>query len=247
MSDFREYLNVYKFDCTLPGSGEKVEFKPITTGQLKTLLTYEGEDDPMVIEEALDKLMSSAIVSEGFDITDLYLQDRFYLLVEIRKRTKGSKYKFTQICRHCNSETLQSIDINKMKVNKPTKVDNWVKMNDDISVKLSYIKRIHNIEAHEVLKSLSNYNEMSETQRETEMTILTHAATIESVKTPKGKEAPDLLERQYLLENVRTGAYEDVKKWHEKNDFGLEFKFTYKCLHCKKKETASVPTEGFFV
>ena len=96
--DFRNYLNVYEFNTTLPGSGEEVTFRPITTGQLKKLLIYENETDPMVIEGALDDLISSCIVNEDFNINDLYLQDRFFLLVEIRKKSKGENYSFQYNC-----------------------------------------------------------------------------------------------------------------------------------------------------
>jgi hypothetical protein len=71
MSDFKKYLNVYEFETTLPGSGEVIKYKPITTGQLKKLLIYEDDDDPSIIEEALDDLITSSVISEGFDVTDL--------------------------------------------------------------------------------------------------------------------------------------------------------------------------------
>ena len=122
-----------------------------------------------------------------------------------------------------------------------------MKKTQEQNVKLVYIKRKHNIEAFETLKNIESYNEMTKTQKDTEMTILTHAASIESVKTPKGKEAPELLDKQFLLENCPTDGYDKVKKWHKDNDFGMEFKFIFKCVHCKRKETVNVPTEGFFV
>jgi hypothetical protein len=135
-----------------------------------------------------------------------------------------------------------------MKVKKLSKkVDQWVKVDNEITVKLSHIKRGHSIEAYEVLKNIEGYDKMSVTQKNTETTILTHAASIEYVKTPKSEEKPILLEKQFLLENVPTDGYDRVKKWYKNNDFGMDFRFIFKCAHCKKKETVDVPTEGFFV
>ena len=88
MSDFKKYLNVYEFETTLPGSGVTIKFKPITTGQMKKLLVYENETDPSMVEEAMDELINSSVSTEGFDVKDVWLQDRFFLLVEIRRKTK---------------------------------------------------------------------------------------------------------------------------------------------------------------
>ena len=60
--DFRKYLNVYEFETTLPGTGDTVKFKPMTTGQLKKMLVYENSTNPMTVEKALDELISSSII-----------------------------------------------------------------------------------------------------------------------------------------------------------------------------------------
>ena len=55
MSDFKKYLNVYQFETTLPGTGELIQFKPITTGQIKKLLVYEGSENLNIIENILPR------------------------------------------------------------------------------------------------------------------------------------------------------------------------------------------------
>jgi len=247
VSNFKEFLNVYEFDCTLPGSGKKIKFKPITTGQLKELLIYEDETDPMVIEEALDKLISSSVVTKDFDIRDLYLQDRFFLLLEIRKATKGEKYEFTQSCNKCGSQTLHSIDLNKLKTIKlKRKINSKIKINDNISIDLSIIKRKNQLEASEIIKS---FDDISDSQRLTEMALLIHASTIESVTTPNGVEALDILDKKYILENIPTSIYEEIKEWHNKHDFGIEFTFNFECSKkdCENKEDVNIPLDNFFV
>ena len=118
MSDFKNYLNTFVFDTVLPGSGKTIKFKPITTGQLKNMLLYQDVEDAGKIELALDQLITECVVSEDFDINDLYLQDRFFLLVEIRKCSKGNVYSFQAKCGSCDSQTMINITLNNLIVNK---------------------------------------------------------------------------------------------------------------------------------
>jgi hypothetical protein len=143
MSDFKKYLNVYEFECELPGSKKKVKFKPLTTGQMKKLLIYEGEEDEVKVEGALDELISSAIITKDFNIEELYLQDRFFLLVELRKKTKGSLYKFQINCPECGSQSIIKIGLDKLPVKKLEKEEEEIKIDDNISLVLSQIKRYY--------------------------------------------------------------------------------------------------------
>ena len=54
---FYDHVNVYDFSCELPGSKETIQFKPVSTGQIKKLLTYENESNYVLQEQALDDLI----------------------------------------------------------------------------------------------------------------------------------------------------------------------------------------------
>lgn len=127
MSDFKRYLNVFQFETTLPGSGERVKFRPIVTGQIKKILLYEASDDVNSIEDILDEIINECVITKDFDIGKLYLQDRFYFLVELRKATKGNSYKFTHQCDNCNSQSVINIDLNALEVKKFDKIVSNVK------------------------------------------------------------------------------------------------------------------------
>ena len=121
-SNFKNYLNSYVFETVLPGSGETISFKPVTTGQLKKLLLYETSEDTLSIETALDEMIEECVIKpEDFDISDQYIQDRFFLLVEIRKATRGSMYNFQTICTSCSSQTQQVLNLSNLTVAKLNK------------------------------------------------------------------------------------------------------------------------------
>lgn len=243
MSDFKQYLNVYEFKTILPGSGQKIQFKPITTGELKRLLVYENESDERVIEEALDQLISSSVQNEDFNIKDLYLQDRFFLLVEIRKKTKGAFYKFTYECGSCRAQTLHNLNLDELVINKfPDDVSNSILLTDNISVKVKHITRQEQIDAYKEF----NGDGMSSLQISIEMALLTHAAGIYNVTTPNGIEDIGIGDKKFLLENISTGSYELIKDWYVDNNFGMDFTFEINCNGCGKKEKHDIPLHNFF-
>ena len=242
---FKEYLNVYEFQTVLPGSGETIKFKPITTGNLKKLLVYENEDNDVVIENALDELISSSVQNEDFDIKNLYLQDRFFLLVELRKRTKGNSYKFSYKCEKCGSQTLQNIDLSKLPLKTlDSELENNIQLTDTISVELKHVTRRDQTEAFSYIKEDKG---MSTLQRATEMALFTHAVGIKNIITPDGTEEDVSIEdRKYLLENVSTGAYDAIKEWHVNNDFGVTFMFKIGCANCDNDQEFDIPLDNFF-
>lgn len=249
--DFKKYLNCYEFETVLPGSKELVKFKPITTKQMKKLLTYENESRPEVIEKALDELIYTSVTSENFNIYDLYTQDRFHLLVELRKKTKGSSYQFEFTCPDCKSQSLQTVDLNNLKVkDMPEVSDRKVKLTEDISITLDYITRGKQAEALRLVSSLSN---LSDTQRSAETMTYLYALSIRTVITPEGEITDMSLEDKiFLLENISKDGYDKIKEWYESNDFGVEFKYNMKCIHstdgkpCTFSKTLDIPVDNFF-
>jgi hypothetical protein len=87
---------------------------------------------------------------------------------------------------------------------------------------------------------------LNDAQRITEMTLYSHAASIDSIIVPEGeiKEVP-LNDRKYLLENVPTDAYGKIREWFESNDFGIDFKYNIRCS-CGSIEKIDIPVENFF-
>ena len=244
MSDFRKYLNVYDFDVVLPGSGEIIKFKPITTGQMKKLLTVENTDNPEVIENALDELISSSIITEGFNIKDLYIQDRFFLLVELRKKTKGNAYQFNIKCPDCSSQSIVNIDLNSLNIKKrPEDINHVIKLNDDISIEMDYIKRYDNQIAFNEINKRLDFNDI---QKQVESIIYTYATVMRKVITPDGENEISFIDALFLLNNIKQSEYEKIVKWYNDNDFGLDFTYTINCPHCKYSKVESIPVDNFF-
>lgn len=245
--DFKQYLNVFEFETILPGSKEKIKFKPMTTGQLKKLLSYEKTKDINIIENVIDDLISECIINKNFDVNNLYLQDRFFLLIKLREKTKGSNYEITWKCPKCNSQSLNVIDISKLKIiPKKEKVNNVLKINDKLSVTLDIIKRG---QQKEIIKNISKNKKLSEERKNIEISILSYASSIQSIITPDGKSNKlNLSDKIYLIENLPTSFYDKLREWHDNNDFGIDFTTKMKCKdeECEYEEKIDIPVDSFF-
>lgn len=241
---FRDSLNVYNFTCELPGTGEKIDFKPLTTGQLKRLLTYENETNPVFQERAIDDLIGMSIVTEGYNPDTMFLEDRFYFLIQIRKKSKGEVLEFTNKCKECDSQSLIRLSLDELPVIlRNTKENTEVELSNNIKIKLKHVTRSDQKQINSnVFKGLN------ETQSSAEMQIQTTALGIDSVTTPEyGEETElDLEDKKYLVENIPTSEFEKLRNWYDVNFFGIEFKTELKCVHCSHRAKIEIPMDSAF-
>ena len=240
--DLSQYLNVYKFSTELPGTGEKVDFRPINTFQLKELMSFDGDPD-----DALDNLINACVTTEGFDVRRLSLQDRFFLLVELRRKSKGDKYALSYTCDNCHGQVLDSIDMGKLKVKKLTKLDNVVKLDNNISLQMKLLTREIRLQAAKKVEELIASGEYSEKDKIMDEIIMSYLMCVTAIVTPAGKiDNPEIDKVVFLFKNGPLSFYDSLGKWFDDLDFGIEFKTTINCTHCKHKETIDIPLENFF-
>jgi hypothetical protein len=240
----RGLIDTYEFECTLPGSGEKLKIKPITTGQMKKILVHEGETDPSIIEDALDNLVSGCVVTEGFNLDDLYLQDRFFLLLEIRKISKGGAYPFTYKCPKCQQETVGAVDLSALNVK--TKIDEKpiLKINDNLSFEVDFPKRKDQKQA---AKHVRGKGKISPSAFTAEVMTTTLALSITKV-IANGQELDGvpIEDKIYILDNVKSSVFNEFRRWFDDNDFGVDFTVNIKCAHCPNEQKIDIPLSDFF-
>lgn len=243
---FYDFVNVYEFTCELPGSGEEVKFKPVSTAQLKKLLTYENEKNFLIQERALDEMISSSVLTEGFNIDDLYMEDRFYLLIELRKKTKGEVIEFTLKCPKCNSQFFNRVNLDEMPVNAlDPNIDKVVKLNNGIMIHLKHVKRG---DQKSIRPNVLKRN-MTETQQQAEIQTLYHAVSVDKIVLPDGTEEGENLtidDKKYLIDNIPTGEYEKIQEKLDEMSFGIDLTYKLKCIQCDYEHETIVPLERNF-
>jgi len=242
--DIKGLIETYEFPCKLVGSGQELMIKPITTGQMKKILAYEDESDPYVVERALDKLISDCVITEDFNIDDLYLQDRFNLLLELRKVTKGNMYRFTYKCPKCGVENMVSIDLTKLEVVQRPEVDAVIPINDDLKFEVDYPTRGGQKNA----VSRSNEKNLSLRERQIDIQTGTLVNCVKLVHTPSGiLDNVPFEDKQYILDNIKSDVFDVFTDWFTDNEFGVVFKKDISCVSCMNEKVVDIPLNDFFI
>ena len=240
--NFQQHLNVYEKIVELPSSGEEVKIKPITTNQIKKLLVYENESDPIMGEVILDEILNFSLIDK--DVKDLILQDRYYLFVEIRKLTKGSSHTYTHNCPKCQSPNIQTIDLNKLDVKKAsTAGENFVKvLNGALKLNLKFPTRGLQIEGYNQIDS-----KLSPTENQVEMILANLAQSIISIESSSGiDENIPVKDKMKFVGDLPGVDYDIIKKWFDENDFGIDLTIETKCQYCKFTDSHVLPLTNFF-
>lgn len=242
--DIRGLLDTYEFPCKLPGSEKELLIRPITTGQMKKVVSYENENDPFIIEEVLDKLITSCVVDEDFDVNQLYLQDRFALLLEIRKVTKGDNYQFNYDCRECGVENIQNVMISELPV-KPLNFDNnIIKINDKLKFEVDFPTRGDQKDSVLRIKN----QKMTYNERQVEVQTGTLANAVRKVHTSEGIiDNISFEDKMYILDNIPSDVFKKFSDWFVEHEFGIEFKSNCKCVSCGNDDMIEISLSDFFV
>ena len=244
--NLKNYVNQYDFPFTIPSTGVMVNFKPITTGQMKNLLVYEDEN-MSTVEKILDDIIIGCVTTEEFDIDEITLQDRFDLLLEIRKKSKGNEYKFQVKCSECNLLAPKIVDLTTMNI-VPFKKDapKTIKLSEQLTIEVDYIRRKSQRLATELVERMGKMNDH---QKMAEISQYTYAYSITKFITPDGEftqedvNVSDIID---LLNSLDEDSYKKINNWYVDNDYGTEFQAEYECSKCGKKEKIDIPIAYFF-
>lgn len=243
--NIRDLLNVYESECVLQ-SGKRLQVKPITTGQLKSLLIYENETNHVVIEDALDKIIESSVVTPDFNINELSLQDRMELMLELRYITKGSNYNFTYKCDKCSTEFVVNKDLKDLMKTPIMETELTLDVNDHISIVIGFPTRGNQREAYEFQDVYNKFTVM-DSLKQLDIATTTMAYAIKKVMI-KGEESDISIEDKiYLLENMPRTKYNEMSDFFKDNNYGIDFEFGFNCINCKKDYKMVLPLNDFFV
>lgn len=241
-----QLLNQYKHEHTIMETGKSLQIKPITTGMMKSVLQYEGVEEPNIIDSILDDIVNGCVVDTAFNIDDLTIQDRFELLIGIRKISKGDNYTFTIKCPQCGSESIQSVDLDTLELTPYKQIgDDKVVINDGLSLSFTHVRRGHQKEAFEIVKRMGK---MTDLQMASETATYLYAFAIDGIYTKQGKlDDFSIEDKKEFLDNLEGDAYDGINKWFEDHNYGTKFKYSVVCkAGCGFNKEEDIPITGFF-
>ena len=241
MVKLSSFLNVYEFNTVLKGSGETINYKGLSTNSLKKLLMYTKEEDPLMEEELLDKVLEVAIIDENCNIDKMFVLDRYYLLIKIRASTKGDIFEYLYTCPECKQEQPKSINLADLEINKQEKCNPLIEL-----------KSLHFILGHPTREKQKRFfnlidKKLSKQEKQVEILLADLAAYVEEVRTPDGKllEVDDN-ELSDFIGALPEDEVDKFNKWIEDYYFGIIDKIDIKCNKCKYEEKKQLPLKSFF-
>ena len=243
-----QLLNQYDHEHTILETKKTIKIKPITTGQMKAILQYEGSDDPSVVDRILDDIINGCVITEGFNVDDLTLQDRFHLLIGIRKVSKGSEYTFNIKCPMCGVESIQMVNLDDLEITQyPENIDRKIKINNNLTIHLDYIRRG---QQKQCVDLVSKMGKLTDSQVMSEVATYMYAFGMIKFETKVG-EIKDISidDRKEFLDNLGADSYDPINNWYEKYDYGIKFKHTVVCkagTKCNFSKEEDIPITGFF-
>lgn len=246
MSKYDKYLKTYGSKLQLLGSDKEIEIRPLTTNDMKRLLVFENQDDPLIGEEILDEMLNNVILTEDFNVDDLYIQDRYYLFIKIREKTKGSKYSFDIKCpnnNNCKNVISKTVNLNDLEITNmnPLKNQSVEVLDNQLKLHMGHIKRGEQKEAYSLIdKKLTN------TEKQVEMILSDLALSVKSITSPEGEDNPTIQEKIDLIGNLPQQEYDKIREWKDNNDFGINLKTEICCNVCEYKEEFPIPLNNFF-
>ena len=132
---------VYEID--LPLSKKHIKFRPFLVKEQRNLLMALEADDTETIQQNIRQVLINCTLTENINFETLPIVDVEYYFLNLRARSVGevvsNKYK-------CNNEVdgkecgnIMDVDINILDINiENKKVNDEIKINDKITVKLKY-------------------------------------------------------------------------------------------------------------
>ena len=242
--DLSQLNAIYEFETQLPGCGAWVRFRPFTTGQIKKILAFEGETDPIVISEIINQLLNEVIVGDDPQVHDIFIRDREYLLMEIRNKTKGSRWETQWKCEKCGSQNILNINLSKLPVTRIEKelIDYECKILPNLTVNMKFLTIMDEME---IISTIDK--SLSDNKKSAELVISMIAGSIDSVVLNGNLiDEMTLSDKKYFLEESPTNIYHALKEWLETNDYGMDFNIKAKCHSCDHELSFNAAPENFF-
>lgn len=165
---------VENFELDLISRNSKIKVRPFLVSEEKIIM-MGAENDNKTLMESMIQIVSNCIQEEKFDVTKMSIVDFVWVIINLRKASKGNMIDLTLSCTsekcfpegsdHSSSVNDGTYDIDevvffgdtKLKDFEPNKkywIDRIVKITDDIAVELNptsvkYIKQVLDGKEHE--------------------------------------------------------------------------------------------------
>jgi hypothetical protein len=217
----------------LLSSGEVIETRGLKVREQNVLTDRKKLKDG----SAIDSVLSSCILTEGYDPREMLVGDRVALLIHLRCLTHGPKFLFNAVCRNCGERFMWEENLDELPV---TYLDPPLPYGEDRIIECT-LPRAGVKAKYRLLKGKDEKRARSGQTVEMGLSGILRVITteVEGVKVLSAKWFDDLdvADADYLLAH-----------WRE-HDCGVDTSLDLECPHCGAPTRMDLPIydAGFFL
>lgn len=248
----QERSSVPEFSVQLPYLKKNATFRAMKNKELKNFLKALEKKDEYLINEAFDRILDNCVVNvEGhtsFEPDNLTIQDRTYLLLQIRRESRGNIANFPHVIDGHDTPIEVEIDIDELLVEyKDEPVEDEIKIKDtSFTIVLGPPTRGDEKDMENWLKTHGAKNNMADRRYCSYATIIKQV----KVESEDGQEVYNLTydEKVKLIsDHLQPSDIVPLTEFVEKElDFGVKLEF-----HCVsgdyENESEEINILSFFI
>jgi hypothetical protein len=127
------------YELELPSTGKKIRYRPFLVKEEKILILALETEDMKQISNAIVEILSECILTKATKVAELATFDIEYLFLNVRAKSVGETVEVNITCPDDEETTVQmEIAIDDIKVQKDSKHNNIIKLDENLSMKLKY-------------------------------------------------------------------------------------------------------------
>ena len=133
---------VYEID--LPLSKKHIAFRPFLVKEQKNLLMALEANDLETMNINIKQILTNCTITQGVDIDSLPIVDVEYYFLQLRAKSVGevvtAKYRCENMVveKRCGNLMETEVDLTSIGLTQDKVVDNLIRLNDKVSIKLKY-------------------------------------------------------------------------------------------------------------
>lgn len=239
----------FEFSIDLCYSHRKAFVRPLKIKDKKELMKAIESKDEKLIQKVLDEIVEKYVVLEdNRPLTDLTVQERYQILVEIRRAAAGDTVKIAHQCPNCehiNKEIPYDLKNIYIKEYDNTYNNKLLLFNGNVEIILGPLRR-------EEEKKIEKIIFDRKLKLNSEKQFLLMAGFIEKIYIKKddvfGEVSLSTSEKIEFFENLSSGDLDKIIEYIKNTDFGVKLPFHFRCEKCgyeNEKEEANIAV--FFI
>lgn len=223
-------LNAPEFETTVPSTKQPIKFRPFLVKEEKVLFMALQGNNPKEMTNAVKNILSTCILTDGFDVTKLALFDVEYLFLKLRGKSVGEsvELKLRHSKGECKHVSDVEVNLDDIEVSFPDNYQDKIQLTEEVGIQLKQ----PGVNQADSLQSIedSNYDSILSLIADCVVCIYDHNNVYDTFTK---QEIID------FLENLSQQQFAKVQDFFS-NSPKLSHDISWQCKECGETETITV-------